>query len=97
MTITIENATITPTTFNSITRFQSHQTAPIYLFCCALSLASISAFLRAGFVLKFFTMLSCICSQGAVLWSSNLYNRYEMDLKYVFLLICVHIQYNIYF
>lgn len=56
---------------------QSIETAPIYLFCCALSLASISAFLRAGFVLKFIAMLCCIAVQGCVLKFSLLFAIYD--------------------
>lgn len=56
---------------------QLHETASVYLFCCALSLAAISAFLRAGFVLKFFVMLACIGAQGCVLHLSRLYQRYD--------------------
>lgn len=73
------NSTEMPTILNSVTRQQSQapETAPVYLFCCALSLASISAFLKAGFVLKIAAMILCISAQGSVLWSSNLYNAYE--------------------
>lgn len=67
-----------PAVLNTLTiNSQSPETAPIYLFSCALSLASISAFLKAGFVLKFFAMFVCIGVQGTVLWSSNLYHSYE--------------------
>lgn len=69
---------------NSITTTysQSAETAPIYLFCCALTLSSISAFLKAGFVLKFFAMIVCICVQATVLWTSNLYKAYIYTGKY---------------
>lgn len=56
---------------------QPIETAPVYLFCCALSLAAISAFLRAGFVLKFLCMLCCIAVQGCVLSLSKLYVFYN--------------------
>lgn len=56
---------------------QLHETASVYLFCCALSLAAISAFLRAGFVLKFLVMMACIGVQGAVLHWSRLYQTYD--------------------
>lgn len=59
---------------------QSVETAPVYLFCCALSLAAISAFLRAGFVLKFFCMMCCIAVQGCVLSLSKLYAFYDHDV-----------------
>lgn len=60
---------------------QSTETAPVYLLCCALSLASISAFLKAGFVLKFVTMATCVGVQGAVLWNSNLFQMYAYGGK----------------
>lgn len=52
-------------------------TAPTYIYCCALSLAAVSAFLRAGFVLKFFLMITSIIVQGLILWFSDLFYRYE--------------------
>lgn len=52
-------------------------TAPTYIYCCALSLAAISAFLRAGFVLKFFLMITSIIVQGVILWFSDLFQQYE--------------------
>lgn len=58
---------------------QSVETAPIYLFCCALSLAAISSFLRAGFVLKFIAMLCSIIVQGCVLKFSKLYAFYDHE------------------
>lgn len=58
---------------------QPIETAPVYLFCCALSLAAISAFLRAGFVLKFLCMLCCIGVQGCVLSLSKLYAFYNHE------------------
>lgn len=60
---------------------QSIETAPVYLFCCALSLAAISAFLRAGFVLKFLCMLCCIAVQGCVLSLSKLYLFYSHEVN----------------
>lgn len=58
---------------------QSIGTAPVYLFCCALSLAGISAFLRAGFVLKFISMIVCVIVQGCVLSLSKLYIIYDHE------------------
>lgn len=55
--------------------------APIYLFCCALSLAAVSAFLRAGFVLKFIAMICCIAIQGCVLSLSQLYAFYDHETE----------------
>lgn len=63
----------------SIEYSQSIETAPIYLLCCALSLAAISSFLRAGFVLKFISMIACIVAQGCVLTLSKLYVFYDYD------------------
>lgn len=77
-----ENITITDplNITNVIIQYtQSVETAPIYLFCCALSLAAISAFLRAGFVLKFFAMICSIVAQGCVLKLSNLYTLYDHE------------------
>lgn len=58
---------------------QLHETASVYLFCCALSLAAISAFLRAGFVLKFLVMMACIGMQGTILHLSRLYQKYDSN------------------
>lgn len=69
------------------TIYQPIQTAPVYLFCCALGLAAISAFLRAGFVMKFLFMIVCISVQGCVLYFSDLYRSYDisrfLDDRYV--------------
>lgn len=59
---------------------QSIETAPVYLFCCALSLAATSSFLRAGFVLKFIAMIACIVVQCTVLALSQLYIVYDSHL-----------------
>lgn len=56
-------------------------TAPTYIYCCALSLAAVSAFLRVGFVLKFLLMITAIVIQGVVLFLSDLFNRYELYEK----------------
>lgn len=63
-------------------RSQPIETAPVYLFCCALTLASISAFLKAGFVFKFISMMICIGVHSAVLWSSNLFRDYNNNSTY---------------
>lgn len=60
---------------------QSVETAPVYLLCCALSLAAISAFLRAGFVLKFFAMICCIAIQGCLLNISELFVYYDRSYE----------------
>jgi len=51
--------------------------APIFLFCCAVSLAAISAFLRSGFILKLLTMLLALVGQMTVLHYSDLYVQYN--------------------
>ncbi|KAL9908021.1 adenylate cyclase type 2 Ac76E isoform 1-T4 [Glossina fuscipes fuscipes] len=53
------------------------EVAPIYLFCCAISLAAVSAFLRSGFILKLFIMLSSLISQVIALHFSDLYQQYN--------------------
>ncbi|XP_075161295.1 adenylate cyclase type 2 Ac76E isoform X2 [Haematobia irritans] len=53
------------------------QVAPIYLFCCAISLAAISAFLRSGFILKLFTMIVALVCQIVVLYFSDLFELYN--------------------
>lgn len=68
-------------TENEIQYSQPIETAPVYLFCSALSLAAISAFLRAGFVLKFLCMLCCIAVQGCVLFLSDLYTYYNHEVN----------------
>ncbi|KAH8370739.1 hypothetical protein KR093_004841, partial [Drosophila rubida] len=52
--------------------------APIFLFCCAVSLAAISAFLRSGFILKLVTMLLALIGQMIVLGYSDLYVQYNL-------------------
>ncbi|XP_061386281.1 adenylate cyclase type 2 [Musca vetustissima] len=68
---------------DSISPYPDLQIAPIYLFCCAISLAAVSAFLRSGFILKFFTMFVALVCQIVVLHFSNLFElynaRYRMD------------------
>lgn len=55
--------------------------APVFLFCCAISLAAISAFLRSGFILKLFTMLVALVSQIIILHYNDLYERYNNELR----------------
>lgn len=66
------------TEFPKFIEEQIIETAPCYLFCCALGLAAISSFLRAGFVFKFFIMLICIAAQGTTLGLSDLYKNYQI-------------------
>lgn len=51
-------------------------TAPGYLLCCALSLSAVSAFLRAGFILKLFVMFAAGTVEIIILWSSDLFRAY---------------------
>ncbi|XP_022218097.2 adenylate cyclase type 2 isoform X2 [Drosophila obscura] len=51
--------------------------APIFLYCCAISLAAISAFLRSGFILKLIAMLVALIGQVTVLRYSDLYEQYN--------------------
>lgn len=78
--IIIRNNTIIDNKTNSpfmLPYDQSKDAAPVYLFCCALSLAAVSSFLRAGFILKFLIMIIFISIQGCVLSFSNLYRQYD--------------------
>ncbi|XP_030371932.1 adenylate cyclase type 2 isoform X2 [Scaptodrosophila lebanonensis] len=52
--------------------------APIFLFCCAISLSAISAFLRSGFILKLIAMLVTLIGQVIVLGYSDLYAQYNL-------------------
>ncbi|KAI8123483.1 Adenylate cyclase type 2 [Lucilia cuprina] len=55
--------------------------APMFLFCCAISLAAISAFLRSGFILKLFTMFVALVCQIIILHYNDLYERYNLELR----------------
>ncbi|XP_017466015.1 PREDICTED: adenylate cyclase type 2 isoform X2 [Rhagoletis zephyria] len=55
------------------------ETAPIYLFCCAISLAAVSAFLRSGFILKLITMIAALICQIVVLGFSDLYILFNLQ------------------
>nr|XP_036216570.1 adenylate cyclase type 2 isoform X1 [Bactrocera oleae] len=73
------------------------ENAPIYLFCSAISLAAISAFLRSGFILKLITMVAALICQMVMLSFSDLYaiynrqqlNALPIDLKGFLLLLLV--------
>lgn len=73
-----ENSTLLPTTFTS-SREELSDIPPIYLFLCGLSLSAISAFLRAGFILKLFMMILTVILQTAVLYTSRLFEQYELQ------------------
>nr|NP_001246838.1 adenylyl cyclase 76E, isoform B [Drosophila melanogaster]AFH04509.1 adenylyl cyclase 76E, isoform B [Drosophila melanogaster] len=51
--------------------------APVFLYCCAISLAAISAFLRSGFILKLIAMLVAVIAQVTVLGYSDLFEMYN--------------------
>ncbi|XP_016955840.1 adenylate cyclase type 2 isoform X2 [Drosophila biarmipes] len=57
--------------------------APVFLYCCAISLAAISAFLRSGFILKLIAMLVAVIAQVTVLGYSDLFVIYnDTNIKY---------------
>ncbi|EDV52435.1 adenylate cyclase type 2 isoform X2 [Drosophila erecta] len=57
--------------------------APVFLYCCAISLAAISAFLRSGFILKLIAMLVAVIAQVTVLGYSDLFEMYnDTNIKY---------------
>ncbi|XP_055853746.1 adenylate cyclase type 2 [Episyrphus balteatus] len=51
--------------------------APAYLLCCALSLTCVSAFLRAGFILKLIVMVIAALAEVIVLGYSDLFSDYN--------------------
>ncbi|KAH8258655.1 hypothetical protein KR038_003482 [Drosophila bunnanda] len=72
--------------FNNATLFEDMQPweigraipiAPVFLYCCAISLAAISAFLRSGFILKLIAMLVALIGQVTVLGYSDLFQKYN--------------------
>ncbi|KAH8405251.1 hypothetical protein KR222_000518, partial [Zaprionus bogoriensis] len=72
------NATLNSTDgFNIDDHLPKLDIAPIFLCCCAVSLAAISAFLRSGFILKLITMLLALIGQTIVLGYSDLYMQYN--------------------
>lgn len=58
--------------------FNDIEATPVYLFCCTISLAAISAFLRSGFILKLAIMLVALISQILALHYSSLYEQYNL-------------------
>lgn len=71
------NSTEAPTT-TQLPRFESYDIPPFYLFLCGISLSAISAFLRAGFILKLFMMLLTVILQTVILYTSRLFEQYEL-------------------
>ncbi|CRL07366.1 CLUMA_CG020344, isoform A [Clunio marinus] len=79
---TLNNITNITTDFPQFTPAINHEELeipPIYLFLCGLSLSAISAFLRAGFILKLFIMIFTVILQTIILYSSRLFEQYEDD------------------
>lgn len=58
-------------------KLRAIQIAPVFLYCCAISLAAISAFLRSGFILKLIAMLVALIGQVTVLGYSDLFEKYN--------------------
>lgn len=54
------------------------ENAPIFMFCCAISLAAVSGFLRSGFILKLLTMIVTLVCQIVVLGFSDLYEVFNL-------------------
>ncbi|XP_052891398.1 adenylate cyclase type 2 [Anopheles moucheti] len=50
--------------------------APVYLYMCAISLAAVSAFLKAGFLVKGLLMALFVAVQSSILWTSSLFEAY---------------------
>uniref|UniRef100_A0A182YIP2 adenylate cyclase n=1 Tax=Anopheles stephensi TaxID=30069 RepID=A0A182YIP2_ANOST len=52
--------------------------APVYLYMCAISLAAVSAFLKAGFLVKGLLMALFVAIQSSILWTSSLFEAYGL-------------------
>ncbi|XP_034481363.1 adenylate cyclase type 2 isoform X2 [Drosophila innubila] len=76
------NSSIIPEDMQTLDIDYAVPKAPIFLFCCAVSLAAISAFLRSGFILKLITMLLALIGQMIVLHYSDLYVQYNLVHSY---------------
>lgn len=66
------------TEISSVTLPPDFKIAPVYLFCCAISLAVVSAFLRSGFILKLVTMSVSLISQVFVLHYCDLFEQFNL-------------------
>ena len=75
--LTTANDTNITTTLPPFIRPQNTDIPPIYLFLCGLSLSAISAFLRAGFILKLVMMILTVILQTVILYTSTLFEQYE--------------------
>lgn len=74
---TANDTNTTTTTLPPFIRPQNADIPPIYLFLCGLSLSAISAFLRAGFILKLVMMILTVILQTVILYTSSLFEEYE--------------------
>lgn len=72
----VTNSTLPPFTTVPLNTEYS-EIPPVYLFLCGLSLSAISAFLRAGFILKLFMMILTVILQTVILYTSRLFEQYE--------------------
>lgn len=68
---------VTSTTLPPFVTPQRTDIPPIYLFLCGLSLSAISAFLRAGFILKLVMMILTVILQTLILYTSTVFEEYE--------------------
>lgn len=75
--INVTNSILLPPQSTSTTKTELSEIPPVYLFLCGLSLSAISAFLRAGFILKLCMMIVTVIVQTAVLYNSILFDQYE--------------------
>lgn len=75
--INVTNSILLPPQSTNTTNTEFSEIPPVYLFLCGLSLSAISAFLRAGFILKLFMMILTVIAQTTVLYTSILFEQYE--------------------
>lgn len=52
--------------------------APVYIYMSAISLATVSAFLKQGFIIKLLVMLLFGGVQCSLLWQSSLFETYQI-------------------
>lgn len=76
--VTSNSSTPSTMSFVQTTAAEHLDIPPIYLFLCGLSLSAISAFLRAGFIIKLFMMILTVILQTLILYSSRLFEQYEL-------------------
>lgn len=76
--VNMTNATTFSTLAPSPPQGMPQDISPVYLFLCGLSVSAISAFLRADFILKLFMMILTVSIQTAVLYTSRVFENYEL-------------------